>query len=318
VVAMVANNGFTTLAALMPIALTGSYLNLTDTPPEVAYEQIEAWDLLANAIAIEPTTGAVYLNTDLVSEGDAHITGNVSASAIEFPDGSVQTTAATEGSGSASTGTPNYVAKYGADGALTESIIQEAAGGIGIDTGAGGAWKLRVFGGGAAPGHVAGFGSDATTTYVSLSAQSKQNYIYTNNSGTFGVHVPGQGDLLTVTDNGTLYVTSVQSPSDQHLKKNIETIPNALDTVEKLRGVTYNWRIDEENKSQELGVIAQEVARILPDLVQEHPTAGHKTIKAGQLNGLFIEAIKEQQTLIAKQQKQLDALESRLLALESR
>jgi hypothetical protein len=85
------------------------------------------------------------------------------------------------------------------------------------------------------------------------------------------------------------------SYSDARIKTNVETIPNALDKVISLRGVTYNMikdvEIDPENAPKHLGVIAQEVEAVIPEAVKEEN--GIKTVAYGNIVGLLIEAIKD-------------------------
>jgi hypothetical protein len=100
---------------------------------------------------------------------------------------------------------------------------------------------------------------------------------------------------LTAAGNVTAY-------SDRRVKENIKTIDNALSKVLALRGVTYN-RIDIEDKSEQIGVIAQEIKEILPQVVQENE--GHYSVAYGNIVGVLIEAIKEQQA-------QIEELKSRL------
>lgn len=88
----------------------------------------------------------------------------------------------------------------------------------------------------------------------------------------------------------------VTAHSDIRVKENILTIDNALEKTLALRGVYYN-RTDKENKSQKIGVIAQEVQQVLPQLVQEQ-FDGMLGVSYGNMAALFIEAIKEQQLQI--------------------
>ena len=86
---------------------------------------------------------------------------------------------------------------------------------------------------------------------------------------------------------GVVTATDFNSASDINLKENIKTIENSLNTIEQLRGVTFNWK---ENQKPSLGVIAQEVQEILPELVN------NGTIKSVNYNGIIgvlIEAVKE-------------------------
>jgi hypothetical protein len=86
---------------------------------------------------------------------------------------------------------------------------------------------------------------------------------------------------------GALTAVSHVSSSDERLKSDIQTLTNAVQTVENLRGVSYL-----RNDKPEIGVIAQEVEKILPMLVQEDPE-GYKTVAYGNMVGLLIEAVKE-------------------------
>ena len=99
---------------------------------------------------------------------------------------------------------------------------------------------------------------------------------------------------------GTIRATAdVIAYSDVRLKENIKTIDNALDKVQNLRGVEFNKK-DETKKS--IGVIAQEIEQILPEVVHEDEK-GMKSVAYGNIVGVLIEAIKEQQ-------KQIDELKA--------
>ena len=86
---------------------------------------------------------------------------------------------------------------------------------------------------------------------------------------------------------------NVTAFSDERLKSNIQTIESGLSKVEQLRGVTY-VRDDIKDGGQQLGVIAQEVEKILPQVVltakDEMKT---KSVDYGRLTGVLIEAVKE-------------------------
>ena len=91
----------------------------------------------------------------------------------------------------------------------------------------------------------------------------------------------------------------VTAYSDKRLKRNIETITNAVDTVSKLRGVNY-----EKDGRNSTGVIAQEVEEVLPQVVHTAPD-GMKSVAYGNIVGILIEAIKEQQKEIEELKKKL-------------
>ena len=80
--------------------------------------------------------------------------------------------------------------------------------------------------------------------------------------------------------------------SDKKVKTNIKTIDNALEKVSKLRGVSYN-RTDIDDKSDKIGVIAQEVKEVLPEVVSYDDEKDLLGVDYGKMAGVFIEAIKE-------------------------
>lgn len=82
--------------------------------------------------------------------------------------------------------------------------------------------------------------------------------------------------------------------SDERLKENVNTIENALEKVSALRGVTFDFK---EDKQKQIGFIAQEVEKVIPEAVGERPD-GYKGVAYGNLVGLLVEAIKEQQEQI--------------------
>jgi hypothetical protein len=91
--------------------------------------------------------------------------------------------------------------------------------------------------------------------------------------------------------DGTIYASGdVIMFSDERKKTNIETIPNALDKVLQLRGVTFD-KLDDDNR-RHAGVIAQEVEKVLPEVVYTAED-GTKSVAYGNMIGLLIEAIKE-------------------------
>jgi hypothetical protein len=99
--------------------------------------------------------------------------------------------------------------------------------------------------------------------------------------------------------DGTIRATGdVIAYSDARVKENVQTVENALSKVISLRGVTYN-RNDVEDKSRKIGVIAQEVLEVLPEVVQQD-NEGKYSVSYGNIVGLLIEAIKEQQNEIKK------------------
>ena len=121
-----------------------------------------------------------------------------------------------------------------------------------------------------------GNGND-TTTWAQYNGYWPLTINLENNDATFG------GNLTAVYD--------VTAYSDRRVKSDISTINGALDKILALRGVTYK-RIDTEDDKMHIGVIAQEIQAIVPEVVTENDN-GHLSVAYGNMGGLFIEAIKE-------------------------
>ena len=93
---------------------------------------------------------------------------------------------------------------------------------------------------------------------------------------------------------GTLNATTVNSLSDRNKKTNIRPIEDSIALVQRLQGVRFDWI---ENNKSSLGLIAQEVEEVIPELV-ETDADGTKTLSYGNIIGVLIEAIKDQQDQI--------------------
>ena len=109
--------------------------------------------------------------------------------------------------------------------------------------------------------------------------------------------------FASLTINGAITATgdiTAYFSSDKRFKSNIQLIPNALEKVNKLNGVTWTWNedVNEVTKTTpNTGLIAQEVQEVLPEVVMERED-GHLGLDYSKMMGLLVEAIKEQQTQI--------------------
>jgi hypothetical protein len=124
--------------------------------------------------------------------------------------------------------------------------------------------------------------------------------LFARNARFANVATNGYDRPLNLTSDGTLTTAT----SDIRLKKNIETIPEALEKVMSMRGVTYNWK-DSTMPKRMMGMIAQEVLRVAPELVFQNERNGYYGINYGETSGLLIEAIKTQQKTIQELSKSL-------------
>ena len=124
-------------------------------------------------------------------------------------------------------------------------------------------------------------------------------YLLNNTGSPTGFTVSQGGNLEcgtvncgTISSSGTITAAgNITAFSDARLKENVTTIDSALDKVSQMRGVYYN-RIDDETKTRNIGVIAQEIEAILPEVVHNN-NDDMKSVAYGNIVGILIEAIKE-------------------------
>jgi hypothetical protein len=101
---------------------------------------------------------------------------------------------------------------------------------------------------------------------VGINTSSPSYTLDVNGTARFGsAIVASLGTGLVYSSGGTLTSTN---PSDQRLKNNIQSISYGLDEILKLNPVTFNWIEDKINQGKQYGFIAQEVQKIMPDLVK--------------------------------------------------
>lgn len=171
-------------------------------------------------------------------------------------------------------------------------------------------------------GHfVIGLRDDAATdSFVVVSGQG--NYYYDSTYDKVAIRVSGSGDTYVggtftaannSTINGSLTVNgSITSTgnitafysSDENLKDNITVINGALEKVKALRGVEFDWNDKSEFSGHDIGVIAQDVEKVIPEIVAEQNT-GYKAVRYEKIVALLIEAIKEQQLQIEELKSKL-------------
>jgi hypothetical protein len=153
-------------------------------------------------------------------------------------------------------------------------------------------------------GSINGNSTSANQIKTQSSASTSLNFITfvdSNNTDPTNEVLRTSDTIRVNPSNGNLVVSgTVTTNSDEKLKDNIKTIDNALEKVKNLRGVEYDRK---DSGEHQIGVIAQEVEKIIPDVVYGDDI---KSVAYGNLIGLLIEAIKEQQ-------KEIDELKKKLL-----
>ena len=154
--------------------------------------------------------------------------------------------------------------------------------------------RLQVTGGAYVSGAL-GIGTTNPLGTLQVGAAGTSTFIV-NSIGSVGIgtSIPTSklhviGDVLV---SGVTTSTDFNSASDINLKENIKPIINPIDKVLQINGVSFDWK---ETGRSSMGVIAQEVEKVLPELVNGTDT---KTVNYNGLIGLLIECVKEQQVEI--------------------
>lgn len=139
--------------------------------------------------------------------------------------------------------------------------------------------------------------------------------------------ISGDFDKSTVSINGLAFATDFRRSSDRRFKKQIKTLKDALPRLMKLRGVSYSWKQNQKRKfssGSQIGVIAQEVKKVFPELVSTD-SKGYHAVSYGPLVAVAVEAIKSQQHTIQQQSVQLkkvrfenESLKDKLSNMEQR
>ena len=140
------------------------------------------------------------------------------------------------------------------------------------------------------------FSGGASITDDTISSTTQYLLAARSTSGTLSTVYTDSTGLYYNVGTGTLNSTIFNSLSDKNKKKKIKKIKNALDVVNQLNGVEFEWK---SNSMKSYGVIAQELEEIVPDLVTTDDI-GNKSVNYNGLFGFLINAIKEQQKQIDK------------------
>ena len=117
-----------------------------------------------------------------------------------------------------------------------------------------------------------------------------------------------------VTVAGSVTAASHITVSDSRYKKNIVSLETPLDTLIKLRGVTFEWDMDKHARfknlpGKQVGFIAQEVKNVLPETVFKNKE-GYLAVSYNAMIPLLVEAVKEQHQLIEELKKEMGSIEA--------
>ena len=151
----------------------------------------------------------------------------------------------------------------------------------------------------------AGIQSVAEDTTPQLGGNLDLNSNNISGSGNIDIsgEITGSALLVNGTINSTGDITAYYS-SDKRLKNNITPISDAISKINQIGGYGFDWNDNSSHSGHDVGVIAQEIEKVLPEVVTTRDN-GYKAVRYEKIVALLIEAVKEQQL-------QIDELKSKL------
>lgn len=315
-----------TLVAVLAACL-GAAVGLHAAPTAPALSGIAAGAPIS-ASAVSGAFTTLYNNDTALS---AQLNGLVSSQwsaatgGINYAGGNVGIGTATPGSPLDISGAPSSASlltlNYTGNAAFSYPVVALKTGMVAGDHG----FMLVGKNAGAGNSAVFGFGwfaDNSGNNYGSIGLTGVGEILFVNNAGQVGIgnalptagykldvngHLRANGDILAT---GNVAGIRFIATSDSRLKRDIATLPNALESIEKLRGVTFHWIDPKKGSGTQYGVIAQELEKVYPELVSTDGT-GMKTVNYDGLVAPLIESIKELKA-------ENDSLKARNAELEAR
>ena len=341
IAATTSNGGLTSVSS--DVTLTGD--GTSSAPLGVAADAISAAEL-ADGTAVRSLNGLTDGLT-LAGSGPVTVTDDGAGQITVSSDAVASVTA---GSGLTNTGDATDVALAIPDGGVTGamlggSVVQAGANititrvsdnfqvaapdvltSVSVDgttiTGDGDATALSVGTIGAGQLATDAVASDAIAADAVTSTELADGTAVRSLNGlTEGVSLTSSDGSITIDtpDASTIDLTTA-STSSIRFKENVRTIDDALALIDDLRGVRYTWK---EGGEDDVGVIAEEVAPVLPELVEFDADGQAQAVHYAKMVAVLIEAAKAQQAqleakeqTIREQQAQIDALQQRMDRLE--
>ena len=159
--------------------------------------------------------------------------------------------------------------------------------------------------------------NDANNAVEGLEFGASRYYFGGGNVG-IGTTNPGSYQLYV---NGPIFGTNLSETSDLRLKDHLMPLGGALEKVAQLNGVAFEWNDEYRTlhptaaAGTQIGLIAQEVEKVFPELVTMGPEAQHyKAVDYTRLAAVLVEAIKEQQAQIQELKAEVEALKKGISA----
>ena len=151
----------------------------------------------------------------------------------------------------------------------------------------------------------------STVPFEITTAGSGNSNLYIN--GTISLNLITGGQQQVCINSGTVGILSTCSSSLRY-KKNVNPFTPGLNMVKKLRPITFDWK---DGGMHDLGFGAEDVAKIEPLLVTHNARGEIEGVKYDRITAVLVNALKEQQSQIALQSKQIQLMQGQIVALRN-
>ena len=159
----------------------------------------------------------------------------------------------------------------------------------------------------------------ATDTQVGLWGNTGANWglVMDTGTGNVGIGISVNAPAAKLDVGGPAHASTYTASSDERFKTNIAPLTDALQKIDSIRGVVFDWNelyesLGRSTGRREIGVIAQEVEKVFPELVSTWHEEGYKALDYGRLTAVLVEAVKELKAKNEALERRVEALESRL------
>jgi hypothetical protein len=158
---------------------------------------------------------------------------------------------------------------------------------------------------------------------ASIRADSNGNLVLNATSGQIYWNRDFGGPTRFNPAGGTLdvafavHASDFSTSSDERFKTNVVPLTDVLGKLDSIRGIVFDWNelygsLGRSTGRREIGVIAQDVEKVFPELVSAWDEQGYKAVDYGRLTGVLVEAIKELKAKNESLERRLEALEKLL------
>jgi hypothetical protein len=154
---------------------------------------------------------------------------------------------------------------------------------------------------------------DRINNRLNLGTPTTNPIMSLNNNGNVGIGT-APSTIFKLDVAGATHATSFPTSSDARLKTNIAPLTNVLEKLQQIHGLSFDWNevyqsLGRSSGRREIGVIAQEVEAVFPELVSTWGEQGYRAVDYGRLTAVLIEAVKELKAENEELKRRIEALE---------